>query len=294
MNKRAPTSRTAAGRTYLALRQKARSEQRTTDELLQLHALEAFIDRLSTAKRGHSLVLKGGALLAAYEVRRPTRDVDLSAQHLDNSPDHIFQLIRSIAAESRADGWAYETVFAEPIREQDLYPGVRVTVHGQLATARVNFHVDVSVADVVWPAPTTVAIPRILGGHIAALAYSLEMVLAEKLATVLQRGTVNTRWRDFADVYLLTGKHTLRAAEVCQALRHVATHRAVALAPLSIALRGFESIAATRWTAWVRKQGLSDRLPMDFGLVLVAIISFADPLMSEVFEGVWDPAARAW
>ena len=294
MSKRAPTHGSAAGQTYLALRQKARAERRTTDELLQLHALEAFIDRLSTADRGRGLVLKGGALLAAYDVRRPTRDVDLSAQHLDKAPDSIRELVQAISAEPRMDGWAYETASAETIREDDHYSGVRVTVLGQLATARVTFHVDVSVGDVVWPAPTTVTLPRLLGGQLAVRAYSIPMILAEKLVTAMQRGTANTRWRDFADVYLLTGTHGMRADVISQAIRRVAAHRAATLAPLSVVLRGFETLASTRWTAWVRKQGLADRLPLDFAAALSAVIGFADPLATDNCDGDWHPTARAW
>jgi hypothetical protein len=294
VTKRAPTHSSVAGQTYLALRQKARAERRTTDELLQLHALEAFIDRLSTAERGRGLVLKGGALLAAFDVRRPTRDVDLSAQHLDNTPANIREVVQAIVSEPRADGWMYETAAAEAIREDDHYSGVRVTVTGQLSTARMTFHVDVSVGDVVWPAPEIVNVPRLLGGQIAVSAYPISMVLAEKLVTALQRGAANTRWRDFADVYLLTGKHTLHAAEVGQAIRRVATHRAATLAPLSIVLRGFGSVAGSRWSAWVRKQGLGERLPLNFDAALATIIGFADPLASDDFEGMWDPTTRSW
>jgi Nucleotidyl transferase AbiEii toxin, Type IV TA system len=294
VSKRAPTHGSVAGQTYLALRQKARMERRTTDELLQLHALEAFIDRLSTAERGRGLVLKGGALLAAYDVRRPTRDVDLSAQHLDNAPDHIREVVEAIIAEPRVDGWSYETSSAESIREDDHYSGVRVTVLGQLATARVTFHVDVSVGDVVWPAPTSVTVPRLLGGHLAVRAYPMLMIIAEKLVTALQRGTANTRWRDFGDVYLLTGKHVLHANEISQAIHRVAAHRAASLAPLSSVLKGFETIAATRWSAWVRKQGLDVRLPLAFAVVLDAVTNFADPLVSADIAGEWDPTARTW
>lgn len=294
MNKRAPTHGSVAGQTYLALRQKARAERRATDELLQLHALEAFIDRLSTAERGRGLVLKGGALLAAFDVRRPTRDVDLSAQHLDNTPAHVREVVQAIVSEPRADGWMYETATAETIREDDHYSGVRVTVIGQLSTARMTFHVDVSVGDMVWPAPEIVSVPRLLGGQIAVSAYPISMVLAEKLVTALQRGAANTRWRDFADIYLLTGKHTLRAAEVGNSIRRVATHRQATVAPLSTVLRGFGSLAGSRWSAWVRKQGLVERLPLDFDEALAAIIGFADPLASDGYDGIWDPAARAW
>ncbi len=294
MIKRVPTHTDAAGQTYLALRKKARAEQRATDELLQLHALEAFIDRLTTAAHSSKLILKGGALLAAYDVRRPTRDIDLSAHNLANTPTHIRAVVQIIAAEVRSDGWVFETISTETIREDDHYSGVRVTVHAQLATARVNFHVDVSVGDVVWPEAAIVLVPRLLGGSIAVRAYALSMVLAEKLVTAVQRGTANTRWRDFADVYLLTGKHSLDGDEVAQAIRHVANHRAATLAPLSALLAGFGVVAAARWSAWVRKQSLNDRLPAEFDLVLQAVTGFADPLLSKTSTSTWDPKAREW
>lgn len=68
---RAPTRGSTAGQTYLALQRKARAEGRSTDELLQLAALEAFVDRLSTTARARDVVLKGGVLLAAYALPDP-------------------------------------------------------------------------------------------------------------------------------------------------------------------------------------------------------------------------------
>ncbi len=52
--------------------------------------------------------------------------------------------------------------------------------------------------------PRPVDLPRLLGGHLTVRGYPLEMVYAEKVLTTLERGTVNTRWRDFADLHLLT------------------------------------------------------------------------------------------
>ena len=39
---------------------------------------------------------------------------------------------------------------------------------------------------------------------IEVLAYNLETILAEKLETIISRGTTNTRMRDFYDIYILT------------------------------------------------------------------------------------------
>jgi hypothetical protein len=96
-----------------------------------------------------------------------------------------------------------------------------------LATARLRFHVDVNVGDPVWPTPGLVEIPRLLGDVITVTGYPLSMVLAEKIVTALQRGTVNTRWRDFADIYLLTGRQEVDGTELTQSVRVVAEHRSV-------------------------------------------------------------------
>lgn len=67
-----PTRATPGGHVYLALRARARSESRPTDELLVLYVLERFLYRLSISEYRDRLVLKGGMLLAAFaEADRP-------------------------------------------------------------------------------------------------------------------------------------------------------------------------------------------------------------------------------
>ncbi len=69
-----------------------------TDELHQLYALEGFLDRLTRSAHVDQFVLKGGVLLAAYNTRRPTRDVDLSASAISNEVEAIRQLIADVLA----------------------------------------------------------------------------------------------------------------------------------------------------------------------------------------------------
>jgi hypothetical protein len=78
------TKETTAGKRYLDLQREARRTGRPTDELIQLYALECFLDRLVHSNFADNFVLKGGVLLAALDARRPTRDIDLSARALDN------------------------------------------------------------------------------------------------------------------------------------------------------------------------------------------------------------------
>lgn len=70
---------------YRAIQAKARSDAaRTgqpaaTGEYLTRHALESFLFRITQTAHADAFVLKGGILLTAYDVRRPTKDLDAEA-----------------------------------------------------------------------------------------------------------------------------------------------------------------------------------------------------------------------
>jgi hypothetical protein len=293
----APTRATPAGRAYLDLRRKARQDHRPVDELMQLYVLESFLTRMAATRFADRFVLKGGVLLAAFGERRPTRDIDLQAQAFDNDPAAILAAITEIAAVSLDDGVVFDTVTAtaEVIRDEDRYQGVRVSMTASLATARPGFHVDVSVGDPISPAPQTVHLPRILGGELAVRGYPLAMAYAEKIVTAISRGTTSTRWRDFADMYMLARHHAIDGAELSTSIREVSRHRDAQLVPLSQVLADYGSIGQVRWEAWRRRQRLDDRLPGQFSDVVAAVAAFADPAIAGLAESQsWDPAAGVW
>ena len=288
---------TTAGRRYLDLQRKAKQTGRPTDELLQLYALECFLDRLGNSAFAEHFTLKGGVLLAALDARRPTRDIDLSARALDNDLGTILDVVRQVAAVKIDDGLQFETgkATAEAIREDDEYSGVRITLVGMLSRAIIGIHVDVNFGDPIWPEPQMVRLPRLLTGALVVRGYPLEMVLAEKIVTAIARGTANTRWRDFVDIYTLVQKHDIESRTLRESLLRVAEFRAVALTSLKLVLAGFAAIAQQRWLAWLKKQRLASTVPGDFSVVLDLVVTFADPAIAgEYAAGTWDSATRRW
>ncbi|MCM2258766.1 MAG: nucleotidyl transferase AbiEii/AbiGii toxin family protein [Vicinamibacteria bacterium] len=265
--------------------------------MLRLYALECLVARIALSRHADRLALKGGVLLAAFDVRRPTRDVDLAARQIDGDVEGALAVIREIATLPVDDGVVFDAAraTAEPIRDEDRYGGVRVRLDGQLATARLALNVDVSVGDPVAPEARSTAIPKLLGGTLQVRCYPLTMVLAEKLVTALERGTVNTRWRDFLDIAALARAQAVAAAEMAASLRAVAEHRGVELVRLSTRLAGFAEIAQPKWLAWRRKHRLEDRCPEAFASLLSEVIGFADPILEQPDEKQsWDPRARRW
>jgi hypothetical protein len=236
------------------------------------------------------LVLKGGMLLAAFDLRRPTRDVDLLALACDNDPAAVRAVVVEVGATPDHDGVVFDVdgAVTEVIRDEDLYPGVRVRLTASLATARVPLSVDVNVGDPVWPLPARTPIPALLGGPpVEVLGYPLAMVVAEKLVTAVQRGRANTRWRDFADLWMLLGgppatdagrplpagrsAGPLADIDVTEAIHAVASHRQASLEPLGPALAGMEREAQPRWAAWRKRQSGAAALPERLGDLIAMI-----------------------
>jgi hypothetical protein len=294
---RRASNATLAGRRYLDLQREAKRTGRPTDELIQLYALECFLDRLVHSKFADTFILKGGVLLAALDARRPTRDIDFAARAIENTTEKVLSAVQTIAAISLEDGMEFDSsgATAETIREEDSYSGIRVTLGGTLSRAVIRFHVDVNVGDPIWPGPQQINVPRLIEGMIVVRGYPLEMVLAEKIVTALERGTVSTRWRDFVDIYVLTGRYAINAQTLKSSMQRVAEFRNAKIAPLRTVLNGYSAIAQTRWRAWLRKQRLDNTIPTDFSIVLEHVISFADVLIAGgIGQGNWDPVQGRW
>lgn len=132
---------------------RARREGRPTDELLVLYILERFLFRLSRSEHRGRLLLKGGMLLAAFDERRPTANVDLLARMVTNDVEVIAALVRDVLAVEVDDGVVFETdaLRARVIRDADPYTGVRITVPATIARARRPLRVDINVGDPVAP-----------------------------------------------------------------------------------------------------------------------------------------------
>jgi hypothetical protein len=92
------TKATAGGRAFLSLQRQAKTAGRTTAEYLRLYALEGFLLRLAHSPHRNRLVLKGGVLLAAYELHRPTAGIDFAALRTSNDVGTIRRLITDVAS----------------------------------------------------------------------------------------------------------------------------------------------------------------------------------------------------
>ncbi len=294
-----PVSRaTTGGRVYLDLQRLARETKRPTDELFRTYVLERFLWRVANSTYRDRLVLKGGLLLAALGERRPTADVDLLAQDLSNDLDDVAGMVAAVLSVGSDDGVAYDLgqLRVSRIRDDDVYPGVRVAVPARIDRARALLRVDVNVGDPVTPGPVDVEYPGLLHEPFSIIAYPIETVLAEKIVTMMDRGELNTRERDFADVYMLASRFEIKGAGLAAAIRATMAHRGSSLRLIEEAGGDLGRQRQGSWAAFVSNAGIEGTLPDSYAEVVEAIVAFADPLIAGngADRKVWNPVDRRW
>lgn len=293
-----PRRDTTAGRVYNDLRNLARRQRRLTDELLTRHVQEGFLRRLSESDHRERFVLKGGLLLSVLEARRATRDADLLGRGIGCDEESVLSAVLEIAATVVDDGVIFGTDAAKTsvIREDDDYGGLRVVIPAQVARAALRLQLDVSFGDPITPGVRRTAHPAQIGAAFPLLVYPVETVIAEKTLTAMVRGDDNTRVRDYADLWRLSGSHTFAGADLLKALERTATHRALALRGLTGHISDLPKLKAGTYADWRRKQGVDGAAyPDDFAMVVAQVIEFADPLLTGSARGrTWNPHTRTW
>lgn len=78
----------------------------------------------------------------------------------------------------------------------------------------------------------------------------------------------------------MTRQHAVVGSDLEEAIRRVATYRAVEFASLAEVLDGLAELAQTRWLAWRAKQDPTDRLPVTFAHVTDAVVACGGPAVS--------------
>ncbi len=147
----------------------------------------------------------------------------------------------------------FKNICASTIRDNALYTGVRIGVPARVDRARCPLRIDLNVGDPVTPAPTLVMYPALLGDPFPLIGYPLETVLAEKLVTMLDRGELTTRERDFADNCLLISRHSVSSRSIATEIEATATYRGSRYRSLRVALDDLGSLRQRNWDAFTSR-----------------------------------------
>jgi predicted nucleotidyltransferase component of viral defense system len=287
MSKRSVTNKAASVRQRLL--NLAKASGRPFNEVLQLYALERWLYRLSRSEHAERFVLKGALLLRVWDVAagRPTRDIDLLAR-TSNDLDSVRTVVEAICGMSvDDDGMEFDSnsLTTERISEDADYEGVRATFGGSLGTARCPMQVDMGFSDVVTPRPVEIDYPTILALPAPHLrAYNRETVIAEKFEAMVKLGELNSRVKDFFDIWALATNQTFSGPELVEPVRATFTRRGTAMdvsAPCFTEEFGNLDAKAKQWHAFIRRGELI-QVPSSFYEVWQDTMAFLRPVAKAV------------
>ncbi len=190
--------------------------------LLRIYMMERFLERVAMSKYRSNFVLKGGLLVTSLVGvdMRSTMDVDTTVKAIQLDEKNARKIMEEIMAIDLEDGVTFNITSVDQIMEGHEYEGLRFMVECSLDKLRQAIKIDISTGDKITPRAISYKLPLIIEDRTIDLwAYNLETLLAEKLETIMARGDVNTRMRDFYDIHILLqseddsiDKETLAAA----------------------------------------------------------------------------------
>jgi len=290
VTRRTPKNIAASVRQRLLI--KARGTGRPFGELLQYFAMERFLYRLSKSRYTDHFVLKGALMLNVWQapLTRPTMDIDLLGR-IENSIENITEVTREICQqEVEPDGIVFDVtnIDAEHIAEDADYEGIRIRFRGSLDTARIVMQLDIGFGDTVFPSSESVNYPTILDLPAPRIrGYSKESTIAEKFEAMVKLGILNSRMKDFFDIWLMSRQFDFDGSILAEAIMKTFSTRGTIMQTEPIALTNAfakDTTKATQWRGFLRKNRLVD-VPQNLVEVTTGIATFLGPVAKNLAEG---------
>lgn len=269
---------------------RAQADSRPFNEILQYYAMERFLYRLSLSPYAHQFILKGALMLRVWNApaARPTMDIDMLGRTSNEIENIIGQVKNILEIDVIADGVIFDaiTIQAQRIKEDADYQGVRVKFKGSLELAKIHLQIDVAFGDIIHPGPEELILPTILDlPPPKLLAYSRESVIAEKFEAIVALGFINSRMKDFYDIWLLLRQFNFHGAQLAEAIKLTFNQRATKFpAEVDAFTDLFIQTKQTQWMAFCKRLQ-QDYIPTDFKDIVLPISAFLLPLLDAVSKG---------
>lgn len=209
---------------------KSRIEGESFQRLSLLYMQEGFLNRLSKSKYKKSLILKGGLYLYAISnfKGRSTKDIDFLGMNISNNNKAILNIIKEIVLIDCNDGLLFDTknINVENIIANKKYEGNRIQLKCYLDTVKNNIQIDIGFGDIIYPKVQSIKYPTLLQNNIINLnTYSVESVIAEKAESIISKAEINSRMKDYYDIYTLFNNTNIDKDKLKSAINNTFNNR---------------------------------------------------------------------
>lgn len=188
------------------LKNKAVQNNITVNEVLQNYMFERILERLSISEYKNNFILKGGVLLSSIMGidTRTTMDMDTCLKGINLTEEQLYKVLKNILDTDVKDGVTFEIKNSKPIREDDEYGGLKYNILAKFDNIIVNLSIDIATGDVITPGEIEYNYKMMFEDKaLKIMTYNIESIIAEKFQTIISRNVLNSRMKDFYDLYYL-------------------------------------------------------------------------------------------
>ena len=181
----------------------------TVNEVLQNYMFERILERLSISKYKYNFILKGGLLLSSIMGidTRTTMDMDTCIKGIELTDEELYKVLTEILSINIDDNVTFTIKNFKPIREEDTYGGLKYNLIATFDGIKVNLSIDIATGDVITPREIEYDYKMLFEDRtLQLITYPIETIIAEKYQTVIERGILNSRMKDYYDLYYLLSK----------------------------------------------------------------------------------------
>ena len=209
----------------------AKENKVAAQAVLQTYMLERLLERISLSQYKNNFILKGGMLISAMLGidSRTTMDMDTTIKGFTLTEENINKIMQEICELKIEDNVSFKINNTELIREDDDYGGYRITFEANYNNEMpVILKIDVTTGDKITYKEIEYEFSLMLEDRkIRVLSYNLETVIAEKFESIIKRGPLTTRIRDYYDIYMLTNTQSknIGEKELKEAIKETSKHR---------------------------------------------------------------------
>ena len=178
----------------------------TVNEVLQNYMFERILERLSISEYKNNFILKGGVLLSSIMGidTRTTMDMDTCLKGMNLTEEQLYKVLKNILDTDVKDGVTFEIKNSKPIREDDEYGGLKYNILAKFDNIKVNLSIDIATGDVITPGEIEYNYKMMFEDKaLKIMTYNIESIIAEKFQTIISRNVLNSRMKDFYDLYYL-------------------------------------------------------------------------------------------
>lgn len=209
---------------------KAYGNSDISQKFYQLFYFERILERISKSSYRGKIILKGGLLLTSIigDDERTTKDMDATLKDIPLTKNEVEKVFNEILNMDIDDEMLFKIISIKDIRLEDEYGGFRLNILSRLGNNKTYIAVELTTGDLITPKEMQYNYNCIFEDKtIPIMSYTLETVLAEKFQTIITRGLLNTRLKDFYDVYVLinTKINDLDRSNLIKAIKNIFKRR---------------------------------------------------------------------